>query len=695
MPRSNSRRRHLPACLSALLAIGLLAGCGGPDPRADLVALPALDLSAAQDSAREQLETARATVEAELADSDVDIADLAQSFADLGLLYTTFEYLDAAEISFANARKLAPEDYRWSYLLGYLTGLQGRLAEAVPLYEASLSIQPDYSPALVRLGRVLVELADYDAARQRFDSALAGDPEIAAAHEGLGRIAVAAGDDKAAVEHFGRALALAPSADSLHYALAQSYRNLGELDRARFHLDARGEIPVRVADPLIDPMASLAQSAQFYILQGTEALDQQRHPDAAAAFRAALDQDDSHFQAYRGLSVALQRMGDLAGATETLDQALEQAREDDGSPLGDERRAGVLRALGQIAVLDGRDGEALERYLSALQAAPKSADLLLRTGNALARQGRLDDAVTLYDRLMSVEPAWTPSVLEKRAVAYVNLGRHDEAVADFEHAVGLSPNDARLRRLYASALEAMGRGAAAADARREAAKRTDADDPEVLVEQARDALRQGDRERAVEALEQALALRPDAVETRLFFAGLLAHGGDLDGAIAQYDQVIDAQPRHSDARRDQIVALIIAGRHGEARLRLQEALRLFPRNVALALTQIELLATSPDARVRDGALAVQIAEKVAADHDNPYVRQSLAFAYAAAGRFDDASAIQRALIEGFEAAGASPEVLDTFRQRLVKFEANQPWIAPSPNDIIFSLIAGRDGRPAS
>ena len=65
--------------------------------------------------------------------------------------------------------------------------------------------------------------------------------------------------------------------------------------------------------------------------------------------------------------------------------------------------------------------------------------------NGLARaEAHLDEAVKGYTALLErrtlsglgVPGAWEPAaVLEKRATAYVNLGRETEALADFERAL--------------------------------------------------------------------------------------------------------------------------------------------------------------------------------------------------------------------------------------------------------------------
>ncbi len=144
------------------------------------------------------------------------------------------------------------------------------------------------------------------------------------------------------------------------------------------------------------------------------------------------------------------------------------------------------------------------------------------------------------------------------------------------------------------------------------------------------------------------------------------------------------------------MALILAARFGEARVKLQDALRSFPRHEGFALTQVRLLATAPDPRVRDGSLAVAIAERVYAERREPPVRQALALAYAARGSFAEAVELQRQLVLEAEGAG-DPVYLEASRSRLDAFEGGDAWVAGSPGEILAGLAPGRSaaGRKES
>jgi tetratricopeptide (TPR) repeat protein len=667
------------------LLLFLLAGCAGPqgeDAAPSVEPLLTLDLSTAEESVRVQLERQRDALDEKLRQADADPQEIAQAFADLGLLYMTYEILEPAGTCFRNAGLLAPDDYRWHYLSGYLEMTRGNLPEAVELYEKTLILKPDFLPAILRLGRSHLDLGRYEEAGAAFERSRQGAPEVAAAYAGLAKAAAALGDDEVAVGHFEHALVLEPQADSLHYALAQSYRNLGRLEKAREHLARRGDVATWIVDPLINPLANLAESVQFYRVQGAEAMEDGRHGDAAASFRAALERDEKSFGAYRGLGLSLQRMGDLEGAVRTFEEALDKATTGDVDEDKAER-AGVLRTLASYAARRGREAEMLERYLQSLAEVGDQPDVLLLAGNALGRAGRFKEALTRYDRLIELEPEWAPAVLEKRATALVNLGRGDEAVADFERAVAAAPEQRSLRLHYAEALKFLGRGEEAVRQKNVADSLpvSDAERAATAVAAARRSTREGDFEAAIKAFGDALKIRPDDLETRFALASVLGHVGRFAQAVDELEKVIVAAPRHDGARRSQIGALILVERYGEARIKLQEALRAFPRHTGFALVQVRLLSTAPDASVRDGELALKIAERMRVDSEDIAVRQALALAYAAAGRFSEAAKLQQEILAEDEAAGAQ-DWIRLGKARLVAFEQGEVWEARSPQEIL-------------
>lgn len=677
------RARSLTSAVLLLVLLIPIAACapGGPDVDAELVPVPTPDLSAAATSVQEQIGAARTELETRR-DAGAPPEELAEAYGDLGLLYVLYDFLDAAEACFTNARRLQPEDFRWPYLTGYLAQVRGRLDAAAADLERSLELRADFPPALLRLGRARLEQGDPAAARPLFQRALELDPEAAAAHEGLGRAAAASGDDASAIEHFQRALELDPAASGIHYALGQAYRNTGDLEAARDHLSRAGDVSARIEDPLLNPLAALGESAQLFLVQAAEAMDDENYEVAAGAYRRAAQEEPENYLPYRGLAYSLEKLGDVEGAVAAMQEALDEGHAAD--PAEDRaERARAHAVLGGLHALAGREEQAVASYRRSLELEPDQPASRLKLGDALARSGAFEAALEQYDRVLQAVPQAEATVRVKRGTALINLGRGDEGLAELRRAVEADPDEPALRLRYAEALDFLGRGAEAAGQRRRAAELSGdaAGRAAVLARTAESEARRGALDAALADYGRALEIDPTLTAARYGRASILAHRGSYEEALADFRQVVQAEPRHAGARRGEIAALILAGRHGEARVRLNEALRLFSRDKGLALTQVRLLASSPDQRVRDGALAMQVAEKVYAADPSLPVRDALAMACAEAGRFQRAVELQEQVVAEAE-QGGDPELVRWLRTKLDAYRNRRAWTAGSPQEII-------------
>lgn len=91
-----------------------------------------------------------------------------------------------------------------------------------------------------------------------------------------------------------------------------------------------------------------------------------------------------------------------------------------------------------------------------------------------------------------------------------------------------------------------------------------------------------------------------------------------------------------------------------------------------------LLATSPDAEVRDGARAVEVAQQAIGEKGrDPAYLDTLAASLAEAGRFDEAIAVQEEALAGFRKAGLPRAVLAEIERHLTAYRAGRPIRDPA------------------
>ena len=87
-----------------------------------------------------------------------------------------------------------------------------------------------------------------------------------------------------------------------------------------------------------------------------------------------------------------------------------------------------------------------------------------------------------------------------------------------------------------------------------------------------------------------------------------------------------------------------------------------------------LLATCPDDRIRNGERALSLAQRLVSIDSGPYHLDTLAAAYAATGRFDDAVRTENEAIEKLQAQKNSrASDLLAMRYRLTAYQDHKPW----------------------
>lgn len=123
----------------------------------------------------------------------------------------------------------------------YTTGdehfTSGRLKEAEESYLGMLQIDPEYVPALLRLGLVCNDERRFEEAAQHLRRAAARQPENPYAHEELAEALYGLNRFEEAAAAADRALKLAPDAPTSHYFAGLARASLGQRDAALLHLD--------------------------------------------------------------------------------------------------------------------------------------------------------------------------------------------------------------------------------------------------------------------------------------------------------------------------------------------------------------------------------------------------------------------------------------------------------------------------
>ncbi len=127
----------------------------------------------------------------------------------------------------------ASKEARKAYEKGAKRLVENRLDEAKELLTEAVELHPEYAAAWTLLGRTLVLLKDYPAARNAFERSLAADRSYVAAYRPLVRLVVAKNEWENVLELTQKGVELDPYDAELKYQLAVAAMELGDHELAR------------------------------------------------------------------------------------------------------------------------------------------------------------------------------------------------------------------------------------------------------------------------------------------------------------------------------------------------------------------------------------------------------------------------------------------------------------------------------
>jgi tetratricopeptide (TPR) repeat protein len=233
-----------------------------------------------------------------------------------------------------------------------------------------------------------------------------------------------------------------------------------------------------------------------------------------------------------------------------------------------------------------------------------SNSVMVETNYALVLAGnnRAEEALHHLERALQLDPNAEETQVDVGCVLR-QLGRTQESLPYFERGLALNPKRAFAQYFFGRALLELGRLNEAVPHLVEAVRIDPFYAPaHSVLGQA--CLQQGRLGDSLKFLREALRLEPNDVATHCYIANALLHLGQIDEAVSHLRTALSIQPNDPDAQK----------------------------------SMAWVLATSPDARIRDGAKAVALAEQAnqTTQARDPTVEATLAAAYAEAGRFPEA-----------------------------------------------------------
>jgi protein O-mannosyl-transferase len=255
------------------------------------------------------------------------------------------------------------------------------------------------------------------------------------------------------------------------------------------------------------------------------------------------------------------------------------------------------------------------------------------------RQSRMyTDIETLYRTTIAENPdCWMSH--NNLGTVLTDRGRTDEAIAEFRKSLEINPNNAMAYGNLGILLAG-----------------------------------RGQFDEAIARYQQALEIAPADADVHNNLGSALAYRGQIDDAMVHFRKAVAIKPDSAEAQFNLGMALDRQNQVVDAVAHWREAIRLQPRHTPIAQRLAWALATCPDASIRNGAEAVELAQRAAklSGGREPAILDTLAAAYAESGRFPEAvETAQRAL--DLARGQNNKALVDAIRARMKLYRAGSPY----------------------
>ncbi len=253
-------------------------------------------------------------------------------------------------------------------------------------------------------------------------------------------------------------------------------------------------------------------------------------------------------------------------------------------------------------------------------------------------RGKTDEAIDQYELALAKNPKYIKAYIGL-AQAHILKNQLDKAIETTRRAIAIVPDTPSAYQILAAVF-----------------------------------IRQGKPAEAVDTLRQAVAAVPDDLELMVNLGDALNRAGRPGEAVDRYKQVLARKPDYALAHYRLASVFSAEGQTKESISHYRLALRAQPKNIAIMNDLAWVLATRKIAPAPDMPSAVELAETVCerTQRREPAFLDTLAAAYARAGRYPDAERVAQEAID-LATAIRNYRMVRAIDARLHLYRSGQPY----------------------
>ena len=292
--------------------------------------------------------------------------------------------------------------------------------------------------------------------------------------------------------------------------------------------------------------------------------------------------------------------------------------------------------LGLVLDRQGSRDEAIRHYQKSIEINPRFAEAYNNLGVVLETQGKLEAAAECYEKALEINPDYADAHGNLGSV-FGKQGQIEKAILHLEKALKINPDLTEAHNNLGSLFG-----------------------------------RQGQFDKAVPHFEKALEIKPDYAEAHYNLGMALEGAGNLNAALEHYGKAIADSRRAANIHNRMASILIRQGQSAKALPHFEALLQINANDIETQNNLAWILATCPDASLRDGKRAVALARSAdrLSGGNRASILNTLAAAYAEAGQYPEAVATAR---RALDAAAGQESVAEGIRMRLRLYEAGVPY----------------------